>query len=307
MIIFHIMFQTLIFSSGFGLWIMLGLRAWHSRTKRDLYNWIFYSLIGFLILINIVLYMSYNYEKLFIPLMRDDGLARIVTILIPRIYTVIKWLTLFTVLWIYENNTPSRKIIQVITGAGVLLSLYLTAGSGWGGMVIGERFLFASILSYFLAGRGKENFRVPALLILPVLWLQVLMTFPFLHDDFPGIWIYHRMLVFFILSLLRLVSLLKPDHGETDDENSPGKALDNFCADCGISRRERDVLNLLIDHCSYKEISDALCISVETVKSHARSIYRKTEVRNRNGLIRALEREIPPKSHKRGIPNNPFS
>ena len=286
---------------------MLGFRAWNNRNKRDLYDWIFYSLIGFLILINIVLYMSYNYEKLFIPLMRDDNLANIVTILIPRIYIVIKWLTLLTVLMIYGKRTTSQKIIQAVAGAGLILSIYLAAGTGKGGLVIGERFLFASLLSFFLAAQGKQSYWVPAILILPFLWLQAFMTLPLFPDNNPGIWIYHRMLVFFILSLSRLLSLLKPEKEEKSSDDSPEKAIDVYCLNCGISRRERDVLNLLIDHCSYKEITDALCISVETVKSHARSIYRKTGVGNRNELIRALESKIPPKSHKRGIPNKPFS
>jgi len=52
-----------------------------------------------------------------------------------------------------------------------------------------------------------------------------------------------------------------------------------------ISERERDLINLIIRGISNQDIADQLYISVNTVKTHIRNIYRKTSVSNRYQLI----------------------
>ncbi len=53
----------------------------------------------------------------------------------------------------------------------------------------------------------------------------------------------------------------------------------------GLSAREMEILNLMIDGKSYKQMGEALHISIHTVKSHAYSLYRKLKVNNRHQLI----------------------
>jgi DNA-binding NarL/FixJ family response regulator len=48
-----------------------------------------------------------------------------------------------------------------------------------------------------------------------------------------------------------------------------------------LTQREKEILKAIIDGQSNKEISNTLCISIETVKSHIKSIYQKLQVRNR--------------------------
>lgn len=48
-----------------------------------------------------------------------------------------------------------------------------------------------------------------------------------------------------------------------------------------LTQREKGILKAIIDGQSNKEISDTLFISIETVKSHIKSIYQKLQVRNR--------------------------
>lgn len=59
---------------------------------------------------------------------------------------------------------------------------------------------------------------------------------------------------------------------ESDDE--PGDPV-------ALTHREKEILKAIIDGRSNKEISDTLCISIETVKSHIKSIYQKLQARNR--------------------------
>jgi DNA-binding NarL/FixJ family response regulator len=48
-----------------------------------------------------------------------------------------------------------------------------------------------------------------------------------------------------------------------------------------LTEREREILKCIADGKSNKEISDSLFVSVETVKSHAKNLYRKLNVKNR--------------------------
>jgi DNA-binding CsgD family transcriptional regulator len=48
-----------------------------------------------------------------------------------------------------------------------------------------------------------------------------------------------------------------------------------------LTEREREILKCITDGKSNKEISDCLFVSVETVKSHVKNIYRKLNVKNR--------------------------
>lgn len=56
----------------------------------------------------------------------------------------------------------------------------------------------------------------------------------------------------------------------------------------GLSPREMEILELMIDGKSYKEIESALHISIHTVKSHVYSLYRKMDVKSRHQLIHKI-------------------
>lgn len=61
-----------------------------------------------------------------------------------------------------------------------------------------------------------------------------------------------------------------------------------FCKKYDISRREREVMLLLLEGKSSREIEDRLYISMNTVKSHVSSIYQKLGVKNRYQLFNLL-------------------
>ncbi len=65
----------------------------------------------------------------------------------------------------------------------------------------------------------------------------------------------------------------------------PAKDGAEFLEACGLSLRERDVASRLAAGERYKTIAETLCISVDTVKSHAKAVYRKTGARDRLELI----------------------
>lgn len=60
-----------------------------------------------------------------------------------------------------------------------------------------------------------------------------------------------------------------------------------------LSRREKDVLRLILDEHTTQEIADKLFISFGTVETHRRNMLIKTGTRNTAGLVRvALEYEL---------------
>ncbi len=56
----------------------------------------------------------------------------------------------------------------------------------------------------------------------------------------------------------------------------------------GLSAREMEILELMIDGKSYKDIESTLHISIHTVKSHVYSLYRKMDVKSRHELIHKI-------------------
>lgn len=52
-----------------------------------------------------------------------------------------------------------------------------------------------------------------------------------------------------------------------------------------LSARESQVMDLLIQGCYYREISERLEISYATVHTHIRHIYRKYQVRSRGQAV----------------------
>ncbi|MCC7244099.1 MAG: response regulator transcription factor [Saprospiraceae bacterium] len=53
----------------------------------------------------------------------------------------------------------------------------------------------------------------------------------------------------------------------------------------GLTAREREILELLVDGYSYKMIANRLHISAETVKNHIQGIYRKLQVSSKGEAI----------------------
>jgi DNA-binding CsgD family transcriptional regulator len=56
----------------------------------------------------------------------------------------------------------------------------------------------------------------------------------------------------------------------------------------GITRREREIIDLICTGKTNQEIADSLFISLQTVKDHTHRIYLKLEVKNRMQLIHLL-------------------
>ncbi len=68
----------------------------------------------------------------------------------------------------------------------------------------------------------------------------------------------------------------------------------------GFSDREKEVLDLLMEGKTYMEIGDILYISINTVKSHVKSIYKKCSVSNKVQLLHKIRESHTMPNHLKG-------
>jgi DNA-binding CsgD family transcriptional regulator len=78
-------------------------------------------------------------------------------------------------------------------------------------------------------------------------------------------------------------------HGKLELAGKTNGHLEDLYEKYNISKREREVVTLIREGKSNKEIEDELYISIQTVKDHIYNIYRKTGVKNRVQLSRLFE------------------
>lgn len=95
------------------------------------------------------------------------------------------------------------------------------------------------------------------------------------------------------IAVTGLVYVYKTGFKPTFYEKSPGgeeivvvegkleDRINKVCEDFGLTRRERELLELVYQGKSNKEIADLLFLSESTVKTHVYNIFRKMEVKNR--------------------------
>lgn len=104
----------------------------------------------------------------------------------------------------------------------------------------------------------------------PALERMMLHIFVFLINGFVLVWV------------LVYAKKLKSSFTFLSVKNESGTA--SFITKYNISKREKDILLLICEGKSNKEIADNLFISVDTVKDHNNNIFQKTGVKNRTQL-----------------------
>lgn len=77
--------------------------------------------------------------------------------------------------------------------------------------------------------------------------------------------------------------LILNTHRQTD-ANIGNMEIEKYC----LTQRETDISSLIVLGMTSPQISDKLCISIRTVENHLRSIYAKTDVKNRTSLAYKL-------------------
>lgn len=153
-------------------------------------------------------------------------------------------------------------------------------------------------------GRIRNKFALPALVVaLPFLTLLGSLELVYLLvARFPGTTYILLLGLFLVASFsyissriqfaLTLSGSLVPTPGKIDavensdaEQNYPPEVFAHFSEKYGISPREQDVLQLVVEGQSTSSICESLHITDNTVKSHIRQLLRKTESENRTMLV----------------------
>jgi ATP/maltotriose-dependent transcriptional regulator MalT len=75
------------------------------------------------------------------------------------------------------------------------------------------------------------------------------------------------------------------------EERQPGDDIQNqLVEEYNLTKRESEILSLLVDGASNLQISETVYISVSTVKSHVRNIFNKLNVSTRSEAIRKIRK-----------------
>lgn len=85
-----------------------------------------------------------------------------------------------------------------------------------------------------------------------------------------------------------------PEIGKRSASLADPSGLEIICNERRISKREREVLLLVLAGKSNREIEEALFISYHTVKNHIYNLYQKLEVKNRYQLINRFNQPPAP-------------
>lgn len=96
-----------------------------------------------------------------------------------------------------------------------------------------------------------------------------------------------------------------PEQPSQDPEgsNSLADSLERLARTYGLSQREVEVVELTLRGHTFTRISDELGVTLNTVRSHTRSIYRKLDIHTKQELIMLAEGD--PKHDSEDNPKNP--
>jgi DNA-binding CsgD family transcriptional regulator len=122
-------------------------------------------------------------------------------------------------------------------------------------------------------------------------WLARLLTF--LASGRGGMLFSLYVLVFFAAAVPPLLAwrsyLLGHVPGPLETASASVVDMKTFSREFAISRREEEVIRQVLEGKTNKEASEALYISVQTVKDHLYRVFQKTGVRNRVQLINLVQ------------------
>jgi DNA-binding CsgD family transcriptional regulator len=142
----------------------------------------------------------------------------------------------------------------------------------------GRRVLLRGFGWFFLAGPLARGTLTP-------LWKAGLTGIPF-EVIFITVVLFATLIPYLWLRYV-VVARISMEYNSLSDPVILESVADRY----NISNREREVIRLILDGKSNKEIQDSLFVSIHTVKNHIYNIYKKLGVNSRYSLIHMMTRD----------------
>ena len=299
-------FVCLLIGSGTILYLYQLSRKVTSPAIRYIF---FYSIYMLLLFVGIVISKYIKLNLSVYPISRDTdilfniGTLAIILIQLGMVYTLL-------VICLHLNRIEVHAIINIgfismivlIVGSyivRILLGIYQIYPSGlyrlhsilWNDMAVLELPLLLFFLMYQSRSIDDKNRTINQifaalylsrfLVVLILLFLSQLVRHQIFSILFPAgffLWYFFVPLIWVKFYYIPFAnSLLNHVENETN--------LDTFYIQHDISKREQEILKLMIQGKTNREIADTLFIALPTVKNHIYSIYKKLKVNSRYQLI----------------------
>lgn len=204
-----------------------------------------------------------------------------------KLFGIIAGLLLAIILFFSFHSLLMADVLPIST-----ISVFIILLSNWfniGVLIV----LFRRIPELKDKGKNKAIRQFSGVILMPYVLAMLIFVFHLLDlctNEVFVIFYFIFHLVLFGFPIFYLKPFMKMYHGsielvDTDREKQFIKLLEKY----KISRREQEVLQLICQGKTNKQIEKSLFISLQTVKDHVYNIYRKTGVKNRvqlNNLFR---------------------
>ena len=214
---------------------------------------------------------------------------------ILRVYLTV-WILLLlfntiTVIWSWQGGDSSSLTFSVwlIDTSGIVTGYAIILFLMWRGHHIKDRLKKRAVRTY--AATYFVGFLVLDLITSKILaaWL-----------GFPrGPMICTLVFLVHLPPLFQLYRFVNTYYRKTAVQSLDSPDMQAFLIEHNISKREREIIDLLLAGKSNQQMEDELYISIGTVKNHLYNIYQKLQVKNRLQLVSLLTKldSRPPESN----------
>lgn len=88
-----------------------------------------------------------------------------------------------------------------------------------------------------------------------------------------------------VITLIYSFSAIGHRFHQKEQTQSSAELIISFCREHELTDRQQDIVKMIVNGSTNKEISETLFITEGTVKTHIHNIFRKTGVTSRNQII----------------------
>lgn len=287
-----------------GVWAAVAVKQAQRASASPVLGRLFNYIISFNVMVFAYLVVKYLFTNIIgeDPAGHPGSITAILTLAVFAIETAIAWTTLQLVYSLQSRPFSSRLvrlfiIVVALFGVSFAIGTTLILQDGLRRWLMGTYFALVMVatsvmLSSFVVLAVGRHSKLGVSQRSPVRRLGWFFLCGFVPLVVSAA--FHRSIGFIISSAALLwmncvpLIWLRSDFPNYHGERTPGgsdEALRALAVKHGVTERELEVMRLIVQGRSNKEIEDLMCISFSTVKNHAYSIYKKLGVSSRAQLI----------------------